>query len=127
MPVKRRFRRRAQRGRGLRTFVQAVSVAGAFSLILLAGAGYLGGAGGWWFGGEPPPQDPQAFRLGSIVLVPWSGKMCEERQFDNLTGRIVADGLINCESKLWPAPVPISTRAPEKDARMRAIFGAFQR
>jgi hypothetical protein len=142
-----RDRRRAgySRGRGRRTLVQAMIFVGLFALILLAGADYMGIGGtavlrGSLLGtGErgPPPPDGKAFRIGSIVVVPWSGKTCEERQFDNHTGRIVADAMVNCEARLQAnlqaqmAPPqqqePASGPAADKQDRMRTVLGGFKR
>ncbi|MFN3659530.1 MAG: hypothetical protein ACK4UO_19970 [Pseudolabrys sp.] len=130
MPIRSRPARRAGPGpgRGLRTLVEVVSLAGVFALIAMAGLGYMGVAGKWLGrGGEPSPvQDPASFRLGSILVVPFSGRICEERQFDNMTGRIVADAQVKCESRLDPH-FPTAEEAITKDARMRAIFDTFKR
>jgi hypothetical protein len=142
-----RDRRRARysRGRGLRTLVQAMSFVGVFALILLAGADYLGIGGTALLRGKllgagdsgPPPPDGKAFRIGSIVVVPWSGKVCEERQFDNHTGRIVGDAMVNCEARLQAnlqaqmAPPPQDSasggQTAEKQDRMRSVLGGFKR
>lgn len=132
------------RGRGRRTLVQAMSFIGLFALILIAGADYMGiggtsvlrgsllGAGGR----APPPPDGKAFRIGSIVLVPWSGKTCEERQFDNHTGRIVGDAMVNCEARLQATlqaqiasqPQDSAPGQPaDKQDRMRTVLGGFKR
>ncbi len=129
------------RGRGRRTLIQAMSFVGLFALILIAGADYMGIGGtvvlrGSLLGaGErsPPPPDGKAFRIGSIVVVPWSGKTCEERQFDNHTGRIVGDALVNCEARLQQLmrppqqQEPASGQAADKQDRMRTVLSGFKR
>ena len=132
------------RGRRLRTSIEVASLVGVFALVLFAGAGYMvmggftgrAGSGGLIGAGDggPPPTDGQAFRIGSILLMPPSGKICEERHFDNHTGRIVADAMINCEAKLLQQMgVPLAEASEQagdkgdKKVRMRAVLGTFKR
>jgi len=129
MPITSRPKRRAGQlpGRRLRTLVQVGSLAGVFALILLAGLGYMGVGGAWLGrGGNVPAPEPANHRLGSILVVPFSGKVCEERQFDNQTGRIVAESEVQCETRL-AQEYPTAEQAVTKDARMRAIFETFRR
>jgi hypothetical protein len=145
MPKRRRPPRRADapRGRKLRTSIEVASLIGVFAFFLFAGAGYMvignfvggygsGGLYGAGTGGDPALRDGQAFRVGSILLMPPTGKICEERQFDNHTGHIVADAMINCEAKLLQLMgVPVAEAAAdqggEKNSRMRAVLGTFKR
>ena len=67
-----------------------------------------------------------AHRVASIVVETDKKGRCEERRFDNRSGKIVAATVVDCEARL----------ADERDAspsenlsaeRMRAILGAFRR
>lgn len=145
MNKRRRPPRRAglPRRRRLRTSIEAASLIAVFALFLFAGASYMviggfvgsaGSAGVYGAGADANPalKDGQAFRVGSILLMPPSGKICEERQFDNHTGRIVADAMINCEVKLLqlmgaPLAELEADQSGESKSRMRAVLGTFKR
>lgn len=71
-------------------------------------------------------QGEAAHRTASIVMETGNKGRCEERQFDNRTGKIVSSNTVDCDARL----------APERDAipsenlsgeRMRAIYGAFRK
>lgn len=122
-------RRGAQRGLRLRTLLQVMSLIGVFVLILMASWGYVRIDAGTLFGetskGERPPPDRSIYRIGSILLVPPGGSRCEERQFDNFTGRIVAESVVNCEERLTEiSPEP---QTPSGQARMKAVLENFKR
>ena len=71
-------------------------------------------------------QGEAAHRTASIVMETGNTGRCEERQFDNRTGKIVSSNTVDCDARL----------APERDAipsenlsgeRMRAIHGTFRK
>src|SRR5437016_9638008 len=65
-------------------------------------------------------------RVASIVVETDSKGRCEERRFDNRTGRIVSSNYVDCDARLTPErdTAPSENLSAE---RMRAIFGAFRR
>ncbi|MGA8624125.1 MAG: hypothetical protein WB686_05215, partial [Pseudolabrys sp.] len=75
---------------------------------------------------SPSNGGESAHRVASIVVETDKKGRCEERRFDNRSGKIVAATVVDCEARL----------ADERDAspsenlsaeRMRAILGAFRR
>ena len=126
-----RDRRGAARAERLRTAIGIIGLIGLFSLILFTAVAYIGTVGRrnflFWAQTEPlPPDAAAARRHGSIVLVPWSGKKCEERLFDNLTGNIGSESIVDCDLRLAPLDAA-AAETPDKDARTRAILNAFKR
>ena len=127
--------------------LEAASLAIPFLLLLFIGtAGYIGSAR--YFSRIPSatpaaapsgqsetqhPSDLNRHRVGSILFVPWTGtSTCEQRRFDNLTGRIVSDGVVDCE---FPPPQEggntqlrlSDEQVVDGHARMRAILEAFKK
>jgi hypothetical protein len=67
-----------------------------------------------------------AHRAGSIVVETDRKGRCEERSFDNLTGKIVSSNYVDCEARL--AAERDTTPSENLSAeRMRSILGAFRR
>jgi hypothetical protein len=68
----------------------------------------------------------EAHRVASIVVESDKKGGCEERRFDNHSGRIVSSNYVDCEARL--ADERDSTPSENMRAeRMRAILGAFRR
>ena len=67
-----------------------------------------------------------AHRVASIVVETGKKGRCEERRFDNRSGRIVSSNYVDCEARL--ADERDTTPSENMSAeRMRAILGAFKR
>ena len=67
-----------------------------------------------------------AHRVASIVVETDKKGRCEERRFDNRTGKIVSSNYVDCEARL--ADERDTTPSENMSAeRMRAILGAFKR
>jgi hypothetical protein len=125
-------------GDGFRALTVAASLAGTFLLVFfmttaahhseVAGNSHWRGARTAASGTAQPLQpmleDKAAHRLGSILFVPWSAKLCEERWFDNFTGAIVSADTIDCDARLASETAP----APSfKFGRMQGIFDSFKK
>ena len=63
-------------------------------------------------------------RVGSVVVETDKKGRCEERQFDNRTGKIVSSNFVNCEARLERDTTPSDAINSE---RIRAILGAFKK
>ncbi len=75
---------------------------------------------------SPSSGGEAAHRVASIVVETNKKGRCEERRFDNRTGRIVSSNLVDCEERL--ADERDSTPSENLSAeRMRSILGAFRR
>jgi hypothetical protein len=124
--------------KGARPLLEAASIVAPFLLLFFVGtAGYISGAK--YFSrasavappgqNESPPQsDINRHRIGSILFVPWTGvTTCEERRFDNLTGRIVSDGPVDCDFLTPQVSVNPPARTTDNTVRMRAILDAFKK
>jgi hypothetical protein len=78
---------------------------------------------------EPLSQSPggeAAHRAGSIVVETDRKGRCEERSFDNRTGKIVSSNYVDCDARLAAE----RNTAPSENLsaeRMRSILGAFKR
>ncbi len=71
-------------------------------------------------------QGEAAHRSASIVMETGNKGRCEDRQFDNRTGRIVSSNTVDCDARL--APERDSTPSENLSGeRMRAIYGAFRK
>lgn len=67
-----------------------------------------------------------AHRVASIVIETDKKGRCEERRFDNRTGKIVSSNYVDCDARL--ADERDTTPSENMSAeRMRAILGAFKR
>jgi hypothetical protein len=125
-------------GDGRRALTVAASLGAACLLVFfmataarhsdVAGNPYWRGAGTAASGTAPPLQpmleDKAAHRLGSILFVPWTASVCEERWFDNFTGAIVSADYIDCEARLARETVQASSY---KFGRMQGIFDTFKK
>jgi hypothetical protein len=71
-------------------------------------------------------QGEAAHRTASIVMETGNKGRCEERQFDNRTGKIVSSNTVDCDARLTPErdAIPSENLSAE---RMRAIYGAFRK
>jgi len=67
-----------------------------------------------------------AHRVASIVVETDNKGRCEERRFDNRTGKIVSSNYVDCEARLAPERDTTPSEATSAE-RMRAILGAFKR
>ena len=75
---------------------------------------------------SPSQGGKEAHRVASIVVESDKKGGCEERRFDNHSGRIVSSNYVDCEARL--ADERDSTPSENMRAeRMRAILGAFRR
>jgi hypothetical protein len=67
-----------------------------------------------------------AHRVASIVVETDRKGRCEERSFDNRTGKVVSSNYVDCDARL--ASERDTTPSENLSAeRMRAILGAFKR
>jgi hypothetical protein len=69
----------------------------------------------------PMPSDDEIY-TGSILFVPDDGRVCRRFLFDNRTGRLVDNGLVDCESAYYRTP---GTPSPSV-ARTQAISETFR-
>lgn len=69
-------------------------------------------------------QSAAAHRAAAIVVETDKKGRCEERRFDNRTGKIVASNFVDCEARLERDTTPSETINSE---RIRTILGAFKR
>ena len=67
-----------------------------------------------------------AHRVASIVVETDNKGRCEERRFDNRTGKIVSSNYVDCDARLAPERDTTPSEATSAE-RMRAILGAFKR
>jgi len=75
---------------------------------------------------SPANGGESAHRVASIVVETDKKGRCEERRFDNRSGKIVSATLVDCEARL--ANERDTTPSENMSAeRMRAILGAFRR
>jgi hypothetical protein len=71
-------------------------------------------------------QGEAAHRTASIVMETGNKGRCEERQFDNRTGKIVSSNTVDCDARLAPERDAIPSENLSSE-RMRAIYGAFRK
>ena len=74
----------------------------------------------------PPSGDQSeaAHRAAAIVVETDKKGRCEERRFDNRTGKIVSATYVNCDARLERNTTPSETINSE---RIRTILGAFKK
>ena len=128
--------RRAKNGISAGEGLRAAIVTAAFAVILIL-AGFV--AAGSYLSPDradrkslakvtplPPSveQSAAAHRAGAIVVETDKKGRCEERQFDNRTGKIVASNFVDCDARLERDTTPSETINSE---RIRTILGAFKR
>jgi hypothetical protein len=69
-------------------------------------------------------QGEGAQRVGSIVVEAGPKGRCEERHFDNRTGKMVSANFVDCDARLDRDTTPSDGTNRE---RIRAILGAFKK
>ena len=69
-------------------------------------------------------QSAAAHRAAAIVVETDKKGRCEERRFDNRTGKIVSSNFVDCDARLERDTTPSETINSE---RIRTILGAFKR
>jgi hypothetical protein len=69
-------------------------------------------------------QNAAAHRAGAIVVETNKKGRCEERRFDNRTGKIVSSNFVDCDARLERDTTPSEAINSE---RIRTILGAFKR
>ena len=67
-----------------------------------------------------------ASRVASIVIETDKKGRCEERRFDNRTGKMVSANYVNCDARLEPERDNTPSENINRE-RIRAILGAFKR
>jgi hypothetical protein len=131
--MKPRQRRRLSAGEGRRALIVTTILTGIFFLAIFVTAGsYLSPDRQTKSAVSkitPLPQSPggeAAHREASIVVETNKKGRCEERRFDNRSGKIVASNYVDCEARLADERdmTPSENLSAE---RMRAILGAFKR
>ena len=128
----RRAKNGASAGEGLRAVIATAAFAGILILAIFVTAGsYM----------SPdrvdskllakitplPPsveQSAAAHRAGAIVVETDKKGRCEERRFDNRTGKIVSSNFVDCDVRLERDTTPSEAINSE---RIRTILGAFKR
>jgi hypothetical protein len=84
--------------------------------------------GGFKIGQSPskpvsPPSDAEVY-TGSILYVPDEGKICRQVLFDNRTGRMQDNGLVDCEHAYYQGTSEIAMQW--SNARARVISESFR-
>lgn len=75
----------------------------------------------------PPTEGGEAAsRVGAIVLETDKKGRCEERRFDNRTGKLVSSSYVNCDARLEPERDTTPSENINRE-RIRAILGAFRK
>jgi len=67
-----------------------------------------------------------ASRVASVVIETDKKGRCEERRFDNRTGKMVSANYVNCDARLEPERDTTSSENINRE-RIRAILGAFKK
>lgn len=134
----RRSRRRTgvrlRRGDGWRLALASAGLAGLLLLIFFT----AGRMNMFVADGKPGPTAAQlqaealaeaaaeaySHRVGSIVFASHE-RFCEERLFDNATGRLSVERQVDCETRLLQTNSSEATKA--KTARMRGVLASFRR
>ena len=130
---KRRTKNRISAGEALRAVIVSTALAGILFLAFFVTAALI----------FPPSVRPEtlfqrsrpflnqrggeaAHRVASIVVETDRKGRCEERSFDNRTGRIVSSNFVDCDARL--ASERDTTPSENLSAeRMRSILGAFRK
>jgi len=75
----------------------------------------------------PPTEGGEAAsRVASIVVETDKKGRCEERRFDNRTGKMVSANYVNCDARLEPERDTTPSENINRE-RIRAILGAFKK
>ena len=130
---KRRTKNRISAGEALRAVIVSTALAGILFLAFFVTAGS-------YFSAERQTRNAvskvaplsqsaggeAAHRVASIVVETDRKGRCEERSFDNRTGRIVSSNFVDCDARL--ASERDTTPSENLSAeRMRSILGAFRK
>jgi hypothetical protein len=67
-----------------------------------------------------------ASRVASVVIETDKKGRCEERRFDNRTGKMVSANYVNCDARLEPERDTTPSENINRE-RIRAILGAFKK
>lgn len=128
----RRTKRAVKHHERRRSAAEVTIVGGLLSLILFVAIVYMSGSMSRSRSAVPAPvasaphEGALKYRVGAILLLPWSGNACEERGFDNLTGHVVSDQFVDCDLRLAQGGA-LATATMHTQARMRAITTAFKK
>lgn len=129
----RRTKNRFSAGEALRAVIVSTALAGMLALAFFVTAGS-------YFSAERQAKNAvskvaplsqsaggeAAHRVASIVVETDRKGRCEERSFDNRTGRIVSSNFVDCDARL--ASERDTTPSENLSAeRMRSILGAFKK
>jgi hypothetical protein len=132
-PMKPKQRRRLAAGEGRRALIVAAVLTVVFTLaVFVTVRSYLSTdreIKSVVSKATPLPRSPggeAAHREASIVVETTRKGRCEERRFDNRTGKIVSSNYVDCEARLGDErdTTPSENLSAEW---MRAILGAFKR
>ena len=114
----------------VRALVATAGLAGLLLLVyviadsLPATNALLSGAQAANAGGADARAKMWEHRVGSIVISSWN-RPCEERTFDNNTGRIVGVSYVDCDARL--ATGSIDSPPHDNTSRMRGILASFKK
>jgi len=75
---------------------------------------------------SPSSRGEAANRVASIVVETDKKGRCEERRFDNRTGKMVSANYVDCDARLEPERDTTSSDKINSE-RIRAILGAFKK
>jgi hypothetical protein len=120
-------------GEGRRAVIVMAALTGLFFLAVFVTAGSFISAG-------PQPTSlvsketplprteggEAASRVASIVLETDKKGRCEERRFDNRTGKMVSANYVSCDARLEPERDTTPSENINRE-RIRAILGAFKK
>ncbi|HET7848024.1 MAG TPA: hypothetical protein VFL51_03080 [Pseudolabrys sp.] len=93
-------------------------------------------AGGKLFGPAHKSSNPETaqkggagwgHRVGSILFVPADGDMCEQRRFDNASGRMLSLGYVKCTDGVAQGDSGEPSWARDNTSRINAILSAFKK
>jgi hypothetical protein len=131
--VKRSHNRALSAGEGRRAIIVMAALTGLFFLAAFVTAGsYLSNerqAMGSLSKVTPLPLTEggeAASRVAAIVVETDKKGRCEERRFDNRTGKMVSANFVNCDARLEPERDSTPSENINRE-RIRAILGAFKK
>jgi hypothetical protein len=131
--VKRAHNRSLLGGEGRRAVIVTAALTGLFVLAVFVTAGS-------YLSSERQAMSPlskitplplteggeAASRVAAIVLETDKKGRCEERRFDNRTGKLVSSNYVDCDARLEPERDTTPSENINRE-RIRAILGAFKR
>jgi hypothetical protein len=120
-------------GEGRRAIIVMAALTGLFFLAAFVTAGS-------YFSADPKAMSPiskitplqrteggeAASRVASVVLETDKKGQCEERRFDNRTGKMVSANYVNCDARLESERDTTPSDNINRE-RIRAILGAFKK